>query len=79
MRKLIGIAFLCIGLSSCSGGPLKTTVSSIESTWNLIKPEYMAYIQADASLDTNSKNIRQTTATQLSELIAEALKSYKEK
>jgi hypothetical protein len=53
--------------------PLNDTfVKSVDSAWDAIGPEYVQYVEADATLDDNTKTLRKRTAQMLTEVIDEA-------
>lgn len=59
----------------CCGCSLNAQfVDAVDRTWATIGPEYQAYVDADATLDDNTKETRKRTAETLTLLIEEAKK-----
>lgn len=73
MRKTIVCLFaalLLFGFVGCSLN--KEFVQQVDRNWQLIGPEYTAYVEADPALSEDSKRIRKRTAETFTALIEEA-------
>lgn len=64
---------VCVALCLCASCSLNSQfVSAVDGAWDVIGPEYTAYVAADPALDDDTKATRIRTAQLLTELIAEA-------
>lgn len=70
MRRIIYVVVLAVCLAGCTVD--QQFVQSVDSAWDVIGPRYVDYVQADATLDDQSKETRIRTAELLTRLIEEA-------
>ena len=70
--KKIFLSLALFGLVSCC--PQTTYLATAKANWDLIGPEYTAYVSADAALDEGSKATRLRTAELFSKMLEEANK-----
>jgi len=75
-RYLALFLFLALVLPGC-GTLDQAFVKAVGDSWDVIGPEYVAYVQNDTTLDAGTKKIRENSAKSLSELIAAAKASGK--
>ncbi len=74
--KILVVAFMIGIMIGCCTVPAQS-VKQIESTHNLILPEYIQYIEADTSLDSDEKDDAKKLAGSLERLV-DALKKHTE-
>ena len=72
MKRAVVCAIVLLTIAGCSLN--RTFVEQVNRNWELIGPEYTAYIAADESLSEESKAIRMRTAETFTALIEEAMK-----
>lgn len=75
-RYLVLFLFLALVLPGC-GTLDQQFITAVDDSWQVIGPEYEAYIAADPALDAGTKKIRTNSAKTLSDLIAAAKASGK--
>jgi hypothetical protein len=68
----IGLLLFALCLTGCSVNA--QFVDAVDEAWTLIHPEYVAYVNADATLDGTDKRARLRTAQILTATINEAKK-----
>lgn len=73
MKRLLLVFVPFILWGCCIHGP---GIHAARGGWELIKPEYVAYLAADTDLDGPQKDNRHATADLLSKLLAELDKGY---
>jgi hypothetical protein len=66
---VLALLMLC-----CSCSVDQTFVAGVDAGWDVIGPEYTAYVEGDPKLDPDSKATRKRTAELMSLLIEEAQK-----
>lgn len=77
MKRYITVLFLCALLTGCCG--LNAAfVKATDDSWQVIGPEYEAYVAGDAKLDEGTKKIRLNSAKTFTALIDEAKLSVAE-
>lgn len=75
MRPLLAVMMSLMLLCSIAGCSLNEQfVASVDESWQVIGPRYVAYVEADPALDAESKMTRIRSAVLLTEVIAEAKK-----
>ncbi len=74
--KILVVAFMIGIMIGCCTVPAQA-VKQIESTHNIILPEYIQYIEADTSLDSDEKDDAKKLAGSLERLV-DALKKHTE-
>ena len=73
---VVFLFFAIVALPGC-GTLDQQFVKAVDDSWQVMGPEYAAYVQNDPNLDAGTKKIRANSAKSLSELIAAAKASGK--
>lgn len=71
MKKYAIAILTALSLSACRA-PDAAFVRAVDTNWNLIGPEYRAYVEADTGISAETKVTRKRTAELLTSLIQQA-------
>ena len=77
MRRTISIVIVALVLAAVSCRVTPAFLDGIEAGWEVIGPEYKAYLEADPTISDETKAIRLDTANGMDRLIAKEKARWK--